>query len=73
MGSDLGKKRRIAPEVVVWAYRAIFDKLLYFLLRYDIPSKVMNLPFMLRRSRMAVAVTASKIFPQSEGMRFYAK
>ena len=45
------------------------DKFLYFFLRYDLPSKVMNLPFILSRSRMAVAVTESKIFPQSEGMR----
>jgi len=30
---------------------------------------MMNLPFMLSRSRMAEAVTESKIFPHCEGMR----
>jgi len=69
IGSDFGK-RRIAPKKFVWAYQPIFYKLFYFFLRYDLPSRVINLPFILRRSRMAVAVTASKSLPQSEGTRF---
>jgi len=42
----------------------------YFLLRYDLPSQVIKFPFKLNRSRMAVAVAASKIFPHCEGIRF---
>ena len=41
----------------------------YFLLRYDLPSMVRNVPFMVRRSRIAVAVVASKTLFHCDGTR----
>jgi hypothetical protein len=47
----------------------LVEVVFHFLLRKDLPSQMMKRPFMLSRSRMAEAVTESKIFPYWEGMR----